>query len=302
MFDSIRDWALAELREAKRAPVAFCIVALLFATLGWWGHQQFVAERIAVMEQRIAGLGDRLNLREADPPAASESWLTLGICLFAVAIAIGTSVSAFKNKYRVRALQEEMPRTVRPHRTPETGAPITSGPLEFRVPQPSPPPAPPPAEEPKSVPGGEFRLEPRERNRALYFWLWNEKVEDKRNYSILIRGAEYYSPQLEGGRGGFVPWREVSGRDITLKVNGSDNSGVLVYDRPRLFEFIRHDGTLLVDPIAHKLRPTKHRFKIEFRWEGYASAWWVEIEVKRGNGERLVASFVDASPLVPVEK
>jgi hypothetical protein len=61
MWDSIRDWALRELSEVKKAPVAFVLVLCIGAFSGWWVTSRWDEQRY---RGRIDDLETRVQLRD----------------------------------------------------------------------------------------------------------------------------------------------------------------------------------------------------------------------------------------------
>ena len=59
MWDSIRDWAIREIGEVRRAPVAFALAVGLGALVGYSANEWFHSERFAIMEARLEGLKER---------------------------------------------------------------------------------------------------------------------------------------------------------------------------------------------------------------------------------------------------
>lgn len=59
MWESVRDWAIRELREVKRAPVAIGIAAAIGAAVAWVAIDRLYSERFEVMEQRITQLQEK---------------------------------------------------------------------------------------------------------------------------------------------------------------------------------------------------------------------------------------------------
>lgn len=56
IWEKVQGWAINEVREVRRAPVALVIAAIVGGAIAWFGIDWFYAERFAVMEQRISQL------------------------------------------------------------------------------------------------------------------------------------------------------------------------------------------------------------------------------------------------------
>lgn len=168
------------------------------------------------------------------------------------------------------------------------------GPLKLIVQQPPPPP--PTQLQPAPVPDSHFTIKLRLKKDHYFIWLRNEEDDEKKDYAIWVVGAEYYSPDLQKGQGGYVRWREVG----LYQLKEPDRPNSLLYDNPKWFEFIRVRERALValtKNAVFQLRPTRHRFAVEFRWKTYVSKYTIELDVKDVEGrteiEVLSASTID---------
>ena len=69
IIETVQKWALREIGEVRRAPLAFILVFVLGGVVGGYLISLFYAERFAVMEQRISSL-------QASQPKASDASAT----------------------------------------------------------------------------------------------------------------------------------------------------------------------------------------------------------------------------------
>lgn len=125
---------------------------------------------------------------------------------------------------------------------------------------------------PKPIPSEQIRIELKEKAGSWFLWLWNEKAEDKTGVSVWLMRVDYYSPELEQGRGGFVPWRDLNsqGPFQIKKARVGAFDGKLLYDSPVWIEVIRAAPASLHNTTAGRafqLRHTANRLAVEVRWD-----------------------------------
>src|SRR5262245_12724070 len=73
MWDWLPKWAQDDLTEMRRAPTAVAILLAMGAGIGWWFTGTIYAERVEVLNQRVALLQDQIGLKSKPSQVATTS-------------------------------------------------------------------------------------------------------------------------------------------------------------------------------------------------------------------------------------
>jgi hypothetical protein len=155
---------------------------------------------------------------------------------------------------------------------------------------------------PALIQPGEFEIKGKSMNGALYISLDNCKALAKTDYSIRVTGMEWYSPALEQGRGGFVPFDWFAARGGS-KVLPTSNHNQLSHGSPQWFPLLRapdKDGwKFVLSEQAVKLRQTQWRIFLELQWKGHILPMLAEIELKIEDGQSVATLRMQQGDDVP---